>query len=377
MKWLAIMNPHAGRREEKKLESLGEELKRTVDADWTWTNGAGTATEIVQKNPQYDGFVGVGGDGTICEVLEGLDPVVHSLGFLPAGSGNGLAHDLGLVDMERAVAALRRPRFSLLDFIVVRFRQNKVCHQRRMISTSALGYLAGAAAISNHPCKKWGNWIYALSAIIQSFYQEKFTARVRLDDRPWVERCLTSLVVQNTQYIGQFRLVPEAQVNDGIANILFGRMYPLGQLLEDLGTLTQTYFFDPSQHAQAHQIAIELPVPMTLMVDGDLYEHVDAVDYTVMTKKLRCCVGEDRTPAALEQMAASTSGNGRFSARQEKQQRAEDNGRKSYEPFQQRHGFVREPLTQTIGASQNDHDLIDDEVHGANDERAAPAKAVE
>lgn len=292
MKWLAVLNPCAGHRTRRLLENIGTELKERIGADWTWTNGAGTADEIVRENYHYDGFIGVGGDGTLSEVVNGLDPALHSLGFIPAGSGNGLAHDLKLLDTTQAIHALHKPRFAFLDWILVRFRQNKTWQERRMISTSALGYIAGATAISNHPCKRLGNWFYALSAILQSFYQDKFQARVRFDFQPWEDRTVTNLTIQNTQHIGQFRLIPEARLDDGMLNVLVGRLYPLGQLLEDLGTLTQTYFYEPSQHAQAHQFEIELPVPATLMVDGDLYDNVDAVCYQVVNRNLRCCIGE-------------------------------------------------------------------------------------
>jgi hypothetical protein len=83
MKWLAIMNPHAGFRIRESLEELEEDLKRNIGADCLWTNSHG-ATEVVLANRRYNGFIAVGGDGTICEVINGLDPKIHALRFIPA-----------------------------------------------------------------------------------------------------------------------------------------------------------------------------------------------------------------------------------------------------------------------------------------------------
>jgi diacylglycerol kinase (ATP) len=341
MKWLAVMNPRAGLHAREQLQGLGEDLKQHIGADWTWTNGNGAMDQVIRANSHYDGFIAVGGDGTISEVINGLDPRIHALGLIPAGTGNGLARDLNL-DTGSAFQAILRPRFAPLDLVVVRYRQRGRWHMRKMITTSAIGYVAEITALSNHPCKRLGNWIYALGAILQPFRQEEFEIRLRLDRQPWWNLTLTNLVIQNTQYAGQFRLFPEARLDDGLVNVLAGRIRPVRQLLEDLGTLTQTYFYEPSLHFPASTVAIELSKPTTLMVDGDLYPGVDAVRYRVLKRVLRCCVAErtKKLPAAVTQPEMGESGSGstgrRLLSRRQEQQRSQNNRGKARQPCQQR-----------------------------------------
>ena len=85
--------------------------------------------------------------------------------------------------------------------------------------------------------------MYAAAAVIQSFRQSEFRVRLRIDEGPFEELALTTLIVHNNQYVGQFRLFPEASLSDGRLNLLYGLLNPANQLFEDLGVLTQTYFF--------------------------------------------------------------------------------------------------------------------------------------
>ncbi len=291
MKWLAIINPRANHHTPQHLEYLAGELEHWLGADCVWTTYPRQALDLTVRNPGYNGFIAVGGDGTIAEVVNGLRCEKHCLGIIPAGTGNGLARDLQLEDEATAVRALRQPRFGWLYLISVRYRARQTWHQRRMISTSAVGYVAGATRLSNHPAKHLGAWYYLVAAFLQCWQQGTFRARIRRDGGLWQNHQLTNLVVHNTQFIGQFRLFPEARPHDGQLNLLLGNLPPVAQLTEDLGILTRTYFFHRSAHYQAQHLEIELDPPGTLMVDGDLMADVDTIQYQMDPNRLECCIG--------------------------------------------------------------------------------------
>ena len=85
MRWLAIANPAAGRarQSERLLARLGavsgfrHEVART--------GAPGDATQLARKANGFDGIVAIGGDGTIGEVLHGMDLGRQRLAVLPAG----------------------------------------------------------------------------------------------------------------------------------------------------------------------------------------------------------------------------------------------------------------------------------------------------
>ncbi len=113
-------------------------------------------------------------------------------------------------------------------------------------------------------------------------------ARLSFDQGEWRELTLTNLVIQNTQSAGGFRLFPEARLDDGLFNVLYGKLSVLGQLFEDLGIITQTYIFQHSVRHAARQADVRLSEPSIFMIDGDIFQGVDAVSYMIAPGKLSC-----------------------------------------------------------------------------------------
>src|SRR5262249_57266358 len=80
-----------------------------------------------------------GGDGTINEVASALVGSDVALGIVPAGSGNGLARELGIV---------QRPRRAIGDALHARPRPIDVgeCEGRDFVNTPGIGFDAHVAS---------------------------------------------------------------------------------------------------------------------------------------------------------------------------------------------------------------------------------------
>jgi diacylglycerol kinase family enzyme len=288
MKWLAIFNPRAGHNGESYLKPIATQLQEKLSATCVFTARRNHTYEIVRSHPTYDGYIAIGGDGTISEVVNGMCDS-HVLGIVPAGTSNGLAHDLELHCHADALRALERARFERFDVISVGFRSAGRYRRRKMISTSALGYIAGATETAYRFKRRLRLFSHFVGAIWQPFRQREFPVRLSFDDEAWDDEVVTNLAVHNTQFLGTFCLFPEARVDDGLLNVLHGRLSTFGQLMEDLGILTRRYWFARSVHRPARRLSIQLPQPATLMVDGDLYTNVDLVQYEVAPAHLPFC----------------------------------------------------------------------------------------
>ena len=103
-------NPASGRRSHRRLHVL-EDAARVFrragkEVGIEATEGPGTAAEQVRAALQrgYDTAVIAGGDGTINDGLQGIAGSNATLGIIPMGTGNVLAHDLGLSHRPQAAA---------------------------------------------------------------------------------------------------------------------------------------------------------------------------------------------------------------------------------------------------------------------------------
>jgi YegS/Rv2252/BmrU family lipid kinase len=95
-------NPASGRRRERREQALHEAVAVLQSAGKEVaiepTRGPGTAAAQVREalGRGCDTIIIAGGDGTINDALQGLAGSEASLGVIPMGTGNVLAHDLGI-----------------------------------------------------------------------------------------------------------------------------------------------------------------------------------------------------------------------------------------------------------------------------------------
>jgi diacylglycerol kinase family enzyme len=292
VRWLAILNPaaHNGVGPDH-LRCLARTLHRQLGAECAWTSHPHHAREIAHGSQGFDGCIAVGGDGTIAEVVNGMDLKRQCLGIVPAGTANGLAHDLDMLDVPAALQVLRRPRVAPLDLIRVRYHSGQCWQEQFVVHTSGLGYVAGVVALGIGPLKRLGSLRYAAAACLQCCRQRPFVARLRIDEGAQQELLLTNLVVNNTRHAGHFCLFPHARLQDGRLNLLYGRIPAPRQLLEDLGILTQTYLLEWSLRREGQAVEVDLPLPAALMLDGELIPNVGAVRFEVVRGCLHCVAG--------------------------------------------------------------------------------------
>ena len=88
-----IYNPNAGNKSNRYRQKLINTLQKIPNSKILITEYANHANEIIQDiiplNPSR--IICVGGDGTVNEIGNALKGTGIPMGFIPLGSGNGLA----------------------------------------------------------------------------------------------------------------------------------------------------------------------------------------------------------------------------------------------------------------------------------------------
>ncbi len=112
-KALLLFNPVSGAHHEARaatLRRIAEQYRRAgVEVAVEATRARGSAGEQARQAiaAGCDAIFACGGDGTVFEVLQGVAESQAMMGVIPLGTGNVLAHDLGLAGKpERAAAQL-------------------------------------------------------------------------------------------------------------------------------------------------------------------------------------------------------------------------------------------------------------------------------
>lgn len=209
-----IVNARAGRsRRGPGPEQLREAFDRHgVTIEVAATERPGHATELARNAPG-DLVVAVGGDGTLHEVIAGLDLTAQRLGVIAAGSGNDFAwqHDIPR-DLDAAVArivAVRERRVDLGEWDGGRFHNNlgfgfeaevnRLSHRVRGLRGPALYFMALARALA-----RLRTWELELA----------------WDGGAYSGRLLTAALLNGRRVGGAFRLAPAARTDDGALDLV-------------------------------------------------------------------------------------------------------------------------------------------------------------
>jgi len=282
--WLVIVNPAAGggRAGGARMRALVDHLARDLGAELAATDGAGHAAALAAAAGDRAGLAVVGGDGTVAEAVEGMDRERQVLLVVAAGTGNGLARDLGLARPADALEAVRRGPRRRIDLFRATFLDPSGWHGRLVVSTAGVGFAAEAAARAGRRHKRLGPAAYPLAAARQAFAQRPFDVAVRLDGEPPRRLALTNAMVNSTRHAGNFAAFPGTDPADGRLRVLLARAGPAAQLAHAASVLTRTYAYRSGRENEVRAVSLHLTRPATLMLDGELRSGVTAVRFDVL-----------------------------------------------------------------------------------------------
>ena len=185
------------------------------------TKCAGDATVAAKRFAEegYDVVVAVGGDGTVNEVAQGLMNTNTVLGIIPMGSGNGLARDLGLpMSCEKAVDALTTGKVITID--------GGTINGQHFFCTSGVGY---DALVGNcfATAKSRGLATYARISIGKFFRYKPQSYHLYVNGKELQAKAFLITVANASQWGNNVRIAPEADMNDGLFDVVVVSPFPL------------------------------------------------------------------------------------------------------------------------------------------------------
>jgi diacylglycerol kinase (ATP) len=282
---IAIYNPAAGlaRANRRLLARLG---RSAGGLEVVATRGPGDGTRLAREAADCDELVVIGGDGTVAEVLNGMDRARQRLALLPSGHGNCLARDLGVGAMDAAFGALDGGAAVTLDLMRVRVtRADGPPLECLAASTLAVGYVAEVVRRGRTHLARLGRYAYTAAAV-STRPRRRAVGLVRDGTRR--AAALTTLVVNNTAHLANFRTFHAARLDDGQLDVLEGDFGWWRQMVHNGAILAGSERFGPAALWQAAAIAITLDRPSLLMLDGELLPAVTGVEIACVPSAVRC-----------------------------------------------------------------------------------------
>jgi diacylglycerol kinase (ATP) len=265
-----IINPISGGFSPGQARVRAEVAQRIADqqqqpVEIFVTEAVGHARELAAAAARRGAqlVVAWGGDGTINEVASALAFGEVPMGIIPAGSGNGLARELG-VDL--------RPERALIDALAATPRPIDVGDVEGRLFVNIAGIGVDAFVASRFSLARRRGFlgyinitIHALATYVPTTY------RMTSEGATVSARALLVTIANSAQFGNGARIAPGARVDDGLLDLVVieerWRMATIVQLPRLFTGTADRIRGCTTQRIQ--EVTIEADEPMTYHVDGE------------------------------------------------------------------------------------------------------------
>lgn len=214
-----------------------------------------------------------GGDGTLNEVINGLEPKSHPVGVLPFGTGNDFARALKVKSMSDTLTALLSDRRRTVDIVKADvLEEGEAIISRRYLNALGVGFDAAVAVDVSR--RRIGSGIipYLLAVLRMLRTYESVPSRTLLHNRELSERLFLACLGNGTTSGGGFRLTPRAELDDRLMDLCHVRAASVARILQILPrALNGSHLAVPEViYEQVAHADITLDFPLPVHVDGEI-----------------------------------------------------------------------------------------------------------
>ncbi len=287
-----IVNPAAHSGKGRKLWEQAEHIlkERGVSYEGFLSEKKGDIAVIAERLTASLGtgeertLILLGGDGTVNEALQGIrdfDRVL--LGYIPTGSSNDLARDMGIsTKPEEALRPfLEGGREQRMDLGCVSWQENGTSHKRLFLVSCGIGYDAAVCAEALSSKMKWhlnrlglGKLTYLGIGLKQMLTAGYARASLRLDGDKIVHmrKMLFTACMLHRFEGGGFCFCPQADAQDGLLDLCVVDGVPRFRfpVMIPFALKGKHLRFRGVGSYRASRIEIRTDVPLWLHTDGEV-----------------------------------------------------------------------------------------------------------
>ncbi len=305
--WQVIINPSAGNgKAGKQCKNIEAALrKENMDFKVHHSERALHCTELAKSLIEQGErkLIGVGGDGTNHEIVNGLmqQKVVPSneitYGFIPVGTGNDWVKTHNIPkNITKAVQVIKAGKTTLQDIGLAKFHRNNQPEQRYFVNVAGMAYDAHVGEVAHNQRKRITNALYYHVLIFKCLFEYvSKQARIILDGKEVANQHFYTINVGLCKYSGGgMQFVPHAEIDDGQFAVTYIDSIP------KLKVIVSTHYlyggkiakFKHAKLFKATDINVEAvdDAPTLLELDGEFVGETP-VEFEIIPKALKVIVG--------------------------------------------------------------------------------------
>lgn len=271
MKVALVVNPQAGNGGGAQIADRAGRMFREsgLQVETHHTLRPGHAPQIAAEvSAHADLIVGVGGDGTLSELINGVRESNTPCTMIPCGTGNDFARFVGIPDHpDQAVQRIINGGVRVADAGLL--KQD----DRLFVNSIGVGFDAAVARRINRRRRiTRGLTAYLPAILAEILYSKPLSARISVDGREIEDEWLLVAVTNGNAYGAGFHIAPHAVVDDGLLDVVMVRHTSRVDILRSLSLARQGRHESHPKVTmlRASEVRIETSEPAPVLVDGDI-----------------------------------------------------------------------------------------------------------
>ncbi|HEV7557458.1 MAG TPA: diacylglycerol kinase family protein [Kofleriaceae bacterium] len=242
---VVVVNPHSqGGKLGKRWRDIADTIGRGFPFDEAITTGPGDATRLTREALRrgVERIVGVGGDGTVNEIVNGFfddggQPIAPAASFalIPFGTGGDFRRSVHMpVEIAEAVAVIVRNHTTKIDVGRLRFvGANGETTYRMFANIASFGVSGVVDRLVNESGKKFGRLSFAVATLRATWSYKNKRVQLLLDGTDRIEATINTVAIANGKYFGGGMMVaPAAELDDGQFDVIAMGDFGFGDLVK-------------------------------------------------------------------------------------------------------------------------------------------------
>ncbi|MBN2121188.1 MAG: diacylglycerol kinase family lipid kinase [Candidatus Omnitrophica bacterium] len=220
----------------------------------------------IQQEGCKDIFI-AGGDGTLNEVVNGLDLGSANLGVIPAGCGNDFAKMVNIRSIDDGISSMTSNSKIKVDI--------GVANNKNFINNLGLGIDAYVVYLKKVTKKARGEATYLLPALKALLSFSCFKVEVESEEFSYRGEALSLSVGNGACHGGMFWLTPLARIDDGLLDVcIVKKISRPKRFLHVIKAIKGTHIhLKETVIFKTRSLSVRFEKPVLAHVDGELFEN--------------------------------------------------------------------------------------------------------
>lgn len=300
---MVIVNPAAGAGYGKKVwpKIKDELIFQKIQFEYCIAEYEKHIVKIVGERitSGYKKFVGVGGDGTLNEIVNGIFQKTGAnetggfvIGVIPVGTGNDWIKTHGIrKNLKEAINYIKKDRSKHHDIGQIIYQKDNEMLNTYYLNIAGIGFNAmvvkNTKTVSNLLFKGRYNYIVALIISLLKFKSSNLSVNI---DQKIIDNCYFTINVGVCKYNGGgMKTVPHASFNDGKLSLTLVEKISKLKVISNFFNLFNGSFIRNKEVTtiSTDQVTISARTPFGVEMDGELLGETKLITFKNMSKAIR------------------------------------------------------------------------------------------